>query len=479
MTTKKEINTFLVLPYVDLEKDFNMGNLFFYSFARSGEKFIKDKWLYEKVKSVIPCFARFNRYKFNYHQYCDGTLIHQEASVKIKLNPYDFVELISYVELHSAYDTPNTWDIRPVVITRTDKKVTFNVANNSFEEAFINKMVFYPPDFLEMRRFNPDYLFPKEAMYEFEESNLLRGLISCLLDSNKRSKEEQKEYRRIIAAIKFRNQSERKEYKFKENIRIILIAAAFEALFNLSSQEIGQMFQRAVTLLLGSCTEDLQHWARQFYDLRSRIVHGNDGFDLKYQSPLKDVPKHIDHYLVARRIFDECLRAKLYLMGLHNQYQYNRPYTLPEVARILIPNKKKIYDLLKFKPEDIWHDKITAFKCFNAIADIRERDGSTTNEDCLKAIKLIRNILEEIIKNLLASKGIAKDLSVPLEGLLKTLKEKPCDKRLYLELWWTTYKYDKTKNDRNKLWNTRIVHQYLSIENIITQMQRLSELVTD
>lgn len=386
--------------------------------------------------------------------------------------------MISYSQLDSAYDNPNTWDIKAVKIIKDDKKTKFRVANNTFDESLINKIIFYPPNFLERKRFNLDYIFPQNTPFRTQKSMLLEGLLQCFLRIKKGSKEEQKENRRIISAVKFRNQSDRIEYEYNENIRIALIAAAFEALFNLSTQEIRKSFVNSVSLLLGSCT-DVKHWAKQFYDIRSRIVHGKDNSDLKYQSSIKGVSKHITHYRVAKTIFDECLKTKLYLMGLYKQYQYDRPYTLPEVERILIPNKKKIDDLLKLNPSDICNDFIKANDYVRTIGSIKYWDESTCNEDCLKIIGFIKNIIEEIIKLLMGTEEIKKGFEEPLQNLLKTLQEEPCDKNLHYTIFLALRRHDEDKDNKNKFWASFVVQRSISIDGLVNHMGKISKFIIE
>lgn len=466
-----------ILPYISLEEEFKIGNIVFYSFEKSGKKYIQDEWLYENVKKVIHCFARFHYQSFEYARWCDGTIIGYLDDDSVKLNPYDIVEILSYAELNSEFDKPNSWDIKDIEIIKKQNETIFQIENYCFNESRIPEMVFYPPNFLEMKRFNPEYLLPRNKIGSSESSDMLWGLIQCLKKSKStKNKEEKKANSRIISAIKFRNQSEREEYKYKENIRIVLISAAFEALFNLSNKGIAQSFSNSISLLLGDCFDELKHWSKDFYNVRSRIVHGDEDQELTYKSYFGGI-EHVKHYKIAKTIFDICLRTKLYLMGVHNQYQYYRPYSIPEIKRIIIPNKVKIDNILKLNPSEICDDLKKTKEYVENIDSIRYWDKSTDHTGCVELINFIKEIILEIIDRLLNIDEINKGFKQPLEAIKTLLNKKPADKNLYYELMLLMREHNAS-SEKN-IWSVKINQQCLSIENLVGDLSKLSEFMRD
>lgn len=469
----EKIFKILILPYIEISDDFNIGNLSFYSFEKSGKKFIKNEELYKKIEILLNCFKHFNFNRFEYIQYCDGTLINQDMNSKQILNPFDVVDLLAYVSSKSGLMKPNNWDIKEVIIKKNNDNL-FNIDDNiRFPESILSKLTFYPPDFLERIIFKTSHFLPNIIYDNLQEPTLLRGLLSCY--SKSRRGRNRSEYQRIITAIKFRNQSERLEYRYKPNVRIILMASAFEALLNLSDTEIQKSFSNTVNVLLGSCSEELINWAIDFYRLRSDIVHGKTSKpNIKYKSKINNIPPHVKHYSIAKIVFDECLKTRLYLMNLFESYQFLRIYGLESIDKILTPNKKKIIDLLKLSPVEVCKDKTKTAEFLKNINLIKEWDESTTNEDCIKLLGHISLIYKESIKILLKDEKINKKYLKPLNEVLDVIKNITVDEKLHLEIYWTIGKYNQGKN---KLWENWKINDYLVIDTLSTIMQKISRLI--
>ena len=74
---------------------------------------------------------------------------------------------------------------------------------------------------------------------------------------------------------------------------------------------------------------------------------------------------------------------------------------------------------------------------------------------------------------------IKKGFSTPLEDMLKTLKEKPCNSKLHYELFWTMCRYDEKKNKRNKLWTAWSIQNYITIDRLVNDMHRISDMIKE
>lgn len=186
-----------------------------------------------------------------------------------------------------------------------------------------------------MTNFETSHFIPKKFSKGFEDSALLNALIFCYSESKKGNRRS--DYQRIITAIKFRNQSERLEYKYKQNVRIILMAAAFEALFNLPDIEVQTSFSNSINILLGSCNEELVNWAKDFYKLRSDIVHGNISTpNIKYKSSINNIAPHVQHYRIAKNIFDESAIPNF----RNNKYGQGAYDTVKKISKYILSASK-------------------------------------------------------------------------------------------------------------------------------------------
>ncbi len=174
------------------------------------------------------------------------------------------------------------------------------------------------------------FRWDKKAISDFEDffantltTDLYLSLTKCLEDIN--DKETIKDRSRIIISILLFNQAYIDYLLFQpfSKNRIILIASAFEALFNLPSENINKNFKNAVMIHVGGSTSLLRKWCVDFYSYRSGLVHG----DIIWEDQEKEyfaLPdgEQIDHMFIANRIFVRSLKTKLFLIGLLSNYKW-------------------------------------------------------------------------------------------------------------------------------------------------------------
>ena len=173
------------------------------------------------------------------------------------------------------------------------------------------------------------FRWDKEEIAKFEaffakalRTKLYSSLTECL--SYDKDKETRRERSRIIISIVLFNQAHIGSLlqPFSKN-HIIFIAAAFEALLNLPSEAIQKTFQNEIMTLIGKRTSLLKKWCTDFYEYRSRLVHGDVAWEDQEKKESFRLPdgKLIDHSVIASKLFVRCLKAKLFLAGMLKNYR--------------------------------------------------------------------------------------------------------------------------------------------------------------
>jgi len=212
-------------------------------------------------------------------------------------------------------------------------KVIFTIHKKYGQESIcINKYISISLDDIN-RIISED--FPKDyrrwdaesiSKFESEISNIInnnfyKALIYCL--SDEQDKEVAKEKRRIIVSIMLFNEAFinlATTHPFS-SIKIVIIAAAFEALLNLPPEAIEASFEQAITTMVGKKTTMLKKWCKTFYDYRSRLVHGDVDWN-KDEKPFIYLNKEGPSCsIIAKNLFNHCLGTKLYLMGASSEYK--------------------------------------------------------------------------------------------------------------------------------------------------------------
>jgi hypothetical protein len=210
-------------------------------------------------------------------------------------------------------------------------KVLFTIHKNNKDKTDLirlNKYALFPLDLIdkvffrdfpkEYQRWETKYALKfKDELPAILNSTLYRGLICCLADDE--DDELRKEKQRIVISILLYNKAFINLTAMEpfSNTKIILIAAAFEALLNLPSEAIRSSFEQIITTMIGKKTSMLKAWCKDFYKYRSNLVHGDVDWDREEKSFMYRNKKGPFHIIIARDIFYHCLKTKLYLMGIY------------------------------------------------------------------------------------------------------------------------------------------------------------------
>ena len=238
---------------------------------------------------------------------------------------------------------------------------------------------------------------------------LLIDVFSIILnkDTNK--------YRRLINAIALFNESCRIN-QFSPNSSIVLIVSAFESLLSLPRRSKKENFAYALKILWGF-DERIGKWAKQLYELRSQIVHGDvtEGENL-----MASKDHHYPHSKIARNMFHDCL---LFILEGYGSIIVDRKHKFEVIKNLrnqVISNKEKVSKILdhkkKFSYQAFLNNKDLYTEFILRIEDLTPTDYSAQN-----IIKNLLNIIFTITEDWIeAEKG--KDYKVANKRLKEYLK---------------------------------------------------------
>lgn len=215
---------------------------------------------------------------------------------------------------------------------------------------------------------------------------------------------------RLIRALDWFNRSFKLDPEVDDLERFISVAIAFEALFNSPAESIQASLTANITALLGE-TQEMTHWAKDFYDQRSRIVHGREKPTILYKGK-GTTEYHLGHLHYARKVFTRCVKAiftareQVYTKDLHSE---------------LISNERRIKEVLASMKKQKTNKQFFEDGIFDKIDALSQRDGTGKLGDVLeigkKLLPLVKKLLVkqkrqdlvDQIDNLLSDDG--KDLA--------------------------------------------------------------------
>lgn len=163
----------------------------------------------------------------------------------------------------------------------------------------------------------------EDFLCEVLKTNFYNALVSCI--SKIEDKEAKRDRTRILISLKIFNEAfippNIISIQLFSKSNLILIGAAFEALLNLPSDNIDKAFQHSVMLLAGNRSTMLKRWCKEFYDLRSKLAHGDINWYGEEEMFNVGGKNKVDFSMFSNDLFVHCLKTKLFLMGLFPEYE--------------------------------------------------------------------------------------------------------------------------------------------------------------
>jgi hypothetical protein len=176
----------------------------------------------------------------------------------------------------------------------------------------------------------------QKLIFHKQREKVLIDIVETLYKKNIKS------YKRLLNAITLFNESCRIN-DFNPNSAIVLIVSSFEALLHLPKFSKTENFVYAFKFLW-RFDEDIGNWAKELYELRCEIVHGEVVADEKR---LASKEHHYPNFDIARSIFHTCLLFVLEIYGYVSLEQGEKNRAMKSFKNKIIPNKQKVQGLLK------------------------------------------------------------------------------------------------------------------------------------
>jgi hypothetical protein len=155
------------------------------------------------------------------------------------------------------------------------------------------------------------------------KSNFYNALVSCTVEVS--DKEAKRDSTRILVSLKIFNEAfippNIISIQLFSKSYLVLLGAAFEALLNLPSDNIDKAFQHSVMLLAGNRSVMLKRFCKEFYNLRSKLAHGEINWYEEEEMFNVGGNESLDYSVIAKHLFIHCLKTKLFLMGLFPEYE--------------------------------------------------------------------------------------------------------------------------------------------------------------
>lgn len=180
------------------------------------------------------------------------------------------------------------------------------------------------------------------------------------------------------------------------------MAIAFEALSNSPPEGIQAAIASNITSLLGESPE-MVHWVKDFYEQRSKIVHGKEEPTVLYKGKSAS-QSHLNHLAFARKVFVLCLKAiflsreNVYTKGLRQE---------------LISNEIRIKEVLKTLNSKKTIIELYQSKIFDTLDSFSHKDLTGNISDVLKIGQLLLPKVDSIL-----TKHNRSDLNAKLKEIV-------------------------------------------------------------
>lgn len=218
---------------------------------------------------------------------------------------------------------------------------------------------------------------------------------------------KEEERLRIIRAIEHYNRSYAEGSGIDDRNRVLSLSAGFETLMSLPDERIQQAFRSAVITLLGDIS-NLGDWALDFYNLRSKIVHGEEIASSPRSNPSNKQKRkiaslyfkhsegeyeYIKHLEIGQNIFRKCLETVISQRSLGYVH---------DIISLLEPNEvyikrieegiKKLSDKLSVEE---WYQK----GILHAYHELKTKDWTAKSDKVVKIGKELLTLLKKYLQD--------------------------------------------------------------------------------
>jgi hypothetical protein len=309
------INQFCIFPFLQVEKEFNIFDLTIQPGIETCLQKFDNKTIdiIEKIREKIGHIGT----SVNYY----SIIFLKDKSCKH--NTESLNKIANFLRFRISYDDENIDYQQALYIIVTDD------SDGSIKVAINGKQ----PTILESQNFSQQIEKIKgRVITVIKELTQPNNKIAYLIHNGLRIQEEigialpSKDNENMWRALDWYSKSFIRHDGLGEQHEVVCLSIAFEALLDLPDQCIGSTFKSYVNNFIGK-SENLEIWASEFYNLRSKIVHGENilidpNIDMnksKKGTSIYYKPKHTERDFcksidIARPIFRDLFES-IYLLG--------------------------------------------------------------------------------------------------------------------------------------------------------------------
>lgn len=261
----------------------------------------------------------------------------------------------------------------------------------------------YPPAY----RMSTGYLQISDSYFLISHLNKVRW-------KSRGFKEEER--LRLIRAIEHYNRSYAEGSGVDDRNRVLSLGAGFEALMSLPDERIQQAFKSTVITLLGDIS-NLGGWALDFYNLRSKIVHGEEIASSPRSSTSNRQKReiaslyfrhsegeyeYIKHLEIGQNIFRKCL--EIVISQRSSGYVY-------DIISLLEPNEvhiKRIEERIKKLSNKLSVEEWYQNGILHEFHELKTKDWTAKSD---KVVKIGKELLT-LLKKYLQDKKVSLDKEI-------------------------------------------------------------------
>lgn len=369
---------YILLPYLNTFQSFTIEDIKFKGLFEETENNLnkeKTEDIYH-LSNILKSFRLSEDYHLNGFTYCIKEINSQEELQSLKEKLKVAINIIRYklfskeersqfsfsqTELYIFELTENEWKSKAKKLRSGNEFFWYKGIKDSEERINLH----WPRSkiFPQKPQSSMAYLQIKDDYFLINILNKTRW---------KSTNYKESERLRLIRSIEHYNRSYAEGAGIDDRDRILSLSAGFEALLNLPEINIQQSLRSGIITLLGDIS-DLSNWTLEFYNLRSKIIHGEEVSTIpreREQSSNKKRKKtpslffkhsegeyeYIRNLIIGQAIFQRCL--EIILDQRATRY-------VDDIRDILEPNEVHVKRI---------EEKIKKLKSISTIKDWYEAD---------------------------------------------------------------------------------------------------------
>lgn len=368
MARKKGNLVIFIFPYLFIDKEWDIAG---YKLKPSYSTIVSKEST--RVRGHLDKIARSFKFRntllINQYTYGWATIHNKGEGQELREFLDKLSTILRYQELSDERSGSNFSNFNYATIEIIRPMSRYKMA---FYEAILNGQTTVPIHYPDTK-FCPNFdLRPYQLMVD-QQGKVLSHLFFMA-----RAFHSLDEEKRLIRAMDWFNKSHRADPEVDDYERLTNVAIAFESLFDSPEEKILAALRTGIIALLGE-TKEMIDWINDFYDKRSKIVHGKEKPTTLYKGKWASEP-HLAHIRFARKVFTRCVEAMLTAR--------EKVYT-EDLKKELVSNEIRIKEILgtlknKKQLKNLYNSRV-----FDTLDSLSQRDVTGKVLDVVEIGKIL------------------------------------------------------------------------------------------